>query len=383
MVAAPFLFYRPALAQQVAADIAGEGLQDFSSGLFLAAPRRTGKSTFIKSDLIPAARERDWLVVYTDLWENMQLDPGYLIENAVVRALRENQSPLRKTFQALGVKKVTLHNSISFDVSDEELPAGATLTDALTTLHHATGKLILLIVDEAQHALNTDRGVNTMFALKAARDALNLGASTPGIRMAFTGSSRDKLAQLVLGREQPFFGAAIMDFPLLGDDFVAAYTAERNEKLATHNALKVEDMKRAFAMVGHRPEMLRDLVNKVAAELGEGANLGELLEQGALRRQAGVFAEYEALYDPLTPLQKAVLLTMAQATANQHPFAAFSKATRATIGAEAEALGGEPEPSPQAVQRALESLRTKQLIWKSGRGAYALEDNGIIEWLLQ
>lgn len=383
MVATPFLFHRPVLAQQVAADIAGEGLQDYSSGLFLAAPRRTGKSTFIKSDLVPVAQERGWLVVYTDLWENKQLDPGYLIETAVVHALRENQGRFRKAFQAIGVKKITLHNSISFDVSDEELPAGATLTDALTTLSKATGKLVLLIVDEAQHALNTERGVNAMFGLKAARDALNLGASTPGIRMVFTGSSRDKLAQLVLGREQPFFGAAVTDFPLLGDDFVAAYTAERNEKLAPNNALKVEDMKRAFAMVGHRPEMLGELVNKVAAELGEGANLGEMLEEGALRRQAGVFAEYEAVYDPLSPLQKAVLIAMARATVNQQPFAAFSKVTRTAIGEEAQALGGEPEPSAQAVQRALEALRSKQLIWKSGRGAYALEDNGIIEWLLR
>lgn len=211
----PLLFSRPALAQQLIAGIAGEGLQDFSSGLFLAAPRNSGKSTFIKSDLIPAAQARGWLVIYTDLWEEQQIAPSHLIENALIQALRDNQSRFGKALQAIGFKKINLNNSVALDVGDEELPPGATLKDALTTLHQATGKMILLIVDEAQHALNTDRGVNALFGLKAARDALNLGASTPGIRMVFTGSSRDKLAQLLLKSDQPFFGASITDFPAL------------------------------------------------------------------------------------------------------------------------------------------------------------------------
>lgn len=33
--------------------------------------------------------------------------------------------------------------------------------------------MIVLIIDEAQHAITTEAGVATMFALKAARDELN------------------------------------------------------------------------------------------------------------------------------------------------------------------------------------------------------------------
>lgn len=259
---ASFLFHRPALAQQIIAGIAGEGLADFSSGLFLAAPGGTGKSTFLQSDLIPAAQDRGWLVIYSDLREGQPRDPGYLVENAVVQALRENRSCFRKVFQALGIKKIILHSGISLDGDAEELPSGATLIDALTTLHRTTGKLILLILDEVQHVLNTDRGVNTLFGLKAARDALNLGVSTPGIRMVFSGSSRDSLAQMARMREQPFYGASITELPLLGDDFLAAYTADRNERLASHNVLDGEAMKRAFARVGYRPAMLSDWVDK-------------------------------------------------------------------------------------------------------------------------
>src|SRR5690606_16360217 len=171
---------------------------------------------------------------------------------------------------------------------------------------------VVLIVDEAQHALNSGNGINAMFALKAARDAMNQGADTEGLRLVFTGSSRDKLAQLVLNRQQPFFGAMVTPFPLLGDDFVEAYTRDVNAKLASGNNFRVEDTKRAFRLVGHRPELLASIVQRVALVLGDAPNLGEILEEGAVEIQAGVWAEYEAAYDPLTPAQKAVLRVMAE-----------------------------------------------------------------------
>jgi hypothetical protein len=46
------------------------------------------------------------------------------------------------------------------------LPQGTSLAKALEVLHEVSGKLIVLIVDEAQHALNSESGLNTMFALK-------------------------------------------------------------------------------------------------------------------------------------------------------------------------------------------------------------------------
>src|SRR5690606_6230163 len=113
---------------------------------------------------------------------------------------------------------------------------------------------VVLIVDEAQHALNSEKGINAMFALKAVRDAMNQGADTEGLRLIFTGSSRDKLAQLVLNRQQPFFGAMVTPFPLLGDDFVEAYTQDLNAKLADDNKFRVDDLKRVFHLVGRRPE---------------------------------------------------------------------------------------------------------------------------------
>jgi hypothetical protein len=67
-------------------------------------------------------------------------------------------------------------------------------------------KPIVLIIDEAQHALATERGADTLFALKAARDALNILAKTPQLAIVATGSARGKIADMVMRRNQAFYG---------------------------------------------------------------------------------------------------------------------------------------------------------------------------------
>lgn len=47
-------FRRPQLALDYCNSLTGTCIQDASSGVFLAAPRRTGKSTFLREDLQPA-----------------------------------------------------------------------------------------------------------------------------------------------------------------------------------------------------------------------------------------------------------------------------------------------------------------------------------------
>lgn len=381
-MATRFVFHRKSLARSILDGLAGTGLQDYSSGLFLAAPRRTGKSTFLREDLVPLLLEAGWLPVYVDLWSDRQADPGQLIESAIVRALQGCEPLVKRALKSAGITKVSVLRTLNWDLSQSALPTGATLADALALLHAASGRRVALVVDEAQHALESEGGVNAMFALKAARDAMNQGADSDGLRLVFTGSSRDKLAQLVLNRRQPFFGAVVTPFPLLGDDYVAAYAEDVNAKLASDNHFHVADMQRAFELVGRRPELLAAIVQHVALELGNAPNLGELLEQGAAELRAGVWAEYEAAYDPLTPAQKAVLLVLAESSASKKAFAAYSEATVARVGEIASTLGGEATPTAQTIQAALEALREKELVWRAGRGAYALEDSGMADWLL-
>ena len=72
----PFTFHRPGLAESYCDSLEGQGLADSRSGLFLAAPRRTGKSTFLREDMLPAMQKRGWTTIYVDLWADKSKDPA-------------------------------------------------------------------------------------------------------------------------------------------------------------------------------------------------------------------------------------------------------------------------------------------------------------------
>ncbi|NBA80326.1 hypothetical protein GVN15_06740 [Pseudomonas putida] len=375
------LLRRHQLATALAQDLAGESLVDYSSGMFLAAPRRTGKSTFLNNDFIPECVQRGWLPVYVDLWSDRDAAPAQLISGAIGTALARFEGALARTAKKAGIDKINLLRTLSWDFTRPRLPAGTTLAQALAVLHQVSGQLVVLIIDEAQHALNSEDGLNAMFALKAARDHLNRGDRPDGLRLVFTGSSRDKLANLVLKSKQPFFGASITPFPLLGREYVEFITALWNRRLADSNQFKVEDLAYAFELVGRRPEMLNKLLAEVSVGLGEAGNLGELLRNGALNHQAGVWSDYESAWNELTPLQQAVLEVMAERTLGRQPFSPFTEQTLVEVSRKLEQAQAVANVNTANVQKALDALRDKELVWKANRGEYALEDTSMAEWL--
>lgn len=375
------LLRRHQLATALAQDLAGESLVDYSSGMFLAAPRRTGKSTFLNNDFIPECVQRGWLPVYVDLWSDRDAAPAQLISGAIGTALARFEGALARTAKKAGVDKINLLRTLSWDFTRPQLPAGTTLAQALAVLHQVSGQLVVLIIDEAQHALNSEDGLNAMFALKAARDHLNRGDRPDGLRLVFTGSSRDKLANLVLKSKQPFFGASITPFPLLGREYVEFITALWNRRLADSNQFKLEDLAYAFELVGRRPEMLNKLLAEVSVGLGEAGNLGELLRNGALNHQAGVWSDYESAWNELTPLQQAVLEVMAERTLGRQPFSPFTEQTLVEVSRKLEQAQAVANVNTANVQKALDALRDKELVWKANRGEYALEDTAMAEWL--
>jgi hypothetical protein len=371
-----FSFHRQGLADDLCNGLEGKGLMDTSSGLFLAAPRRTGKSTFLREDLVPQAQQRGWVCIYVDLWADRSRDPALLIAEAIKGAIAEHQGAITKLAKSTGLDKLSIMGTLSFDLSKVGQAGGVTLTDALAHLSNKAGRPVLLIVDEAQHALTTEEGVNAMFALKAARDSLNQGNSAARLFLVFTGSHRDKLAHLVLKKDQPFFGSQVTPFPLLKQDFTEAYTDWVNARLAATNQFDPQDMFEAFQWVGHRPEMLKAIVGEIALELGVAGNLGQLLKQGAVGLRNRIWDSMESEVAGLTELQQAVLEIMVRRGKDFSPF------TEDSMKAYREILGQE-NLATHTVQSALDGLREKNLIWRSARGAYALEDESLAQWFGQ
>ncbi len=77
-------FPRAALAAQLANDLQGANpFSDAPNGLFLAAPRREGKSVFLQEDLRPALQAAGVVVIYVDLWANKEKDPSLVIAQTI------------------------------------------------------------------------------------------------------------------------------------------------------------------------------------------------------------------------------------------------------------------------------------------------------------
>lgn len=93
----------------------------------------------------------------------------------------------------------------------------------------------------------------------------------------------------------------------------------------------------------HRPELLWEIVKRVALELGQAPELGNLLQQGVNAVQGDALSIFQSEYDPLTELQQAILFVLSQAAAENRPFTPFTQATLKEIQARA---GRKTQPAP-------------------------------------
>ena len=370
------VFHRPDLANDLADLILSDGaLAPARSGLFLAAPRRTGKSTFLREDLMPALESRGAAVLYVDLWADKALEPGLAIVSLIRAALAQEDGALLKMFRKAGLDKVNV-GGLGFDVAKVGLGTGVTLSAALATLSDRLKAPIVLMIDEAQHAATTESGNNALFALKAARDELNSSAHH-GLRIVATGSSRPKLALLRASKDQAFFKAMMRNFPALGGDYVTWFVA--NTGLA--HPLDVARTERSFERAAWRPEVLVQALGELADENGALPAADRLDDAFEAAVGAAIEESDEAMLKvvrALTPLQGAVLRVMAMQAENYTPYAATS------LAAYTEQLGQlDPGSTVKVdvpnVQSALEALQGKSLAWRAAHGEYALEDQGLVE----
>jgi len=367
-------FPRIALAQELVAALQGKTLLgDAHNGLFLAAPRRTGKSTFLQGDLRPALQAAGVAVVYVDLWADARRDPGGLIAEAIARALAPHLGLVARTARKAGLDKVKW-GGLEVDTSKIGQVDGLTLTDALRLLHETANQPVALIIDEAQHALTSEAGEAAMTALKSARDQLN----QPGVvklMLVMSGSDRDKLLRLVNTAGAPFYGSQVQRMPPLGPDFIAHVAALIEAQRADLRPVDPQRLQQAFEVFGFRPQFFMAALGQVLSPLaGLSVRFEVAMLEAAQAQQAQDEAQMASDYLGLKPTEQAVLWRMLAQGPRYRPY-------------DAEALrfyrdqAGHPVNAAQA-QRALESLRqrTPALVWKSARGEYALEDAAMHRW---
>lgn len=370
------LYYkRPSLAQHLVDDLTGANeFSDAPNGLFLAAPRRTGKSKFLMNELRPALEAAGYVVVYVDLWSDMARNPGILIADAIGAELGKHLGIVAKTAKAAGLDHVNLGGWAKIDTTKIGKVDGLTLAGALAELNETSKKPVALIIDEAQHSLTSAEGEAAMTALKSARDQINK-VGKGQLLIIMSGSDRDKLLRLVNTNSAPFFGSAISRMPELDRGFVAAI-AQRIEQTYAHlKPVDVGQLWEAFQRLGHRPQSFLRIVGDEVSPLNPPvAGFEAKVLAAAENERLDDERHMEAAFLALRPIERAILWRMFEQKGAFRPY-------------DSEALKfyrdktGKKITTPQ-VQAAIESLRaqTPSMIWKSAKGEYALDDTSMLKW---
>lgn len=369
-------FSRESLAKKLAMNLQGKELfTDAPNGLFLAAPRRTGKSTFLQNDLKPALEQDGVVVVYVDLWSDQRRDPGELISEAIGRALKPHLGKIAQLATASGLESVGVAGWLKIDTSKIGKLDGVTLSDALRALHETSHSPVALIIDEAQHALTSTDGETAMSALKSARDQLNKPGSVK-LMLVMSGSDRDKLLRLVNSNGAPFYGSHIQHMPELDKDFTDHIVKLLEEKIPSIKPVYKEVLAEAFKEFGSRPQFFMNAVSEAINPLV--AKSDERFEQrvmaAALKRKADDEDQMESEYLGLKPLEQAIIWRLLSQGQSFRPY-------------DSDALSFYMSKTDQnitaaKVQTALEGLRgrTPALVWKSARGEYSLDDAAMYQW---
>ncbi len=372
--ASPTTFHRRALAAAMAKKILSAAPTSAAgSGLFLAAPRRTGKSTFLREDLRPALESAGALVVYADLWEDRKSDPGQVMVAAVRAELAKHDGVVAKLARAAGMDKVSV-GGVSFSLDRVGIGAQVSLSTALAALSDEIGKMIVLIIDEAQHAITSESGNDALFALKAARDELNSSRHN-GLRVVATGSNQDKLAMLRNSKDQAFFGAPLVPFQPLDKDYIAWF-CDHVDLPAKLDPGRVFDL---FRRAAFRPEVLGAAADMLSFDFAlQAADVPSRFAQAVEDQIAASKHETLRVLHSLTPLQSAVLRVLTAAGAGYAPFEADT-VTRYQQVLDVIAPNSQVAADVSNVQQALSALQEKSLVWRAARGVYALEDSALAE----
>lgn len=359
---------RPLLAKRYL-DLLGAGPVSSTS---IFAPRRTGKTVFLRQDLTPAAIERGYRVAYADLWQT-KLSPGVALirgleealapKNLGERILDKAKTPVKK-FKAKGAVG-ELNGELEVELGDAKKVA----TDIALQIEDLVEKLcakgpLLLLVDEAQELARSKEAELVATALRTA-----LTKHRDKVRVVFTGSSRTQLAHVFSNAKAPLYsvGAAIQDFPLLDRGFVK-FVADKFYA-ATKRRLSVDEAFAEFEHFNFQPEPFLAAVVCVMMNPGtslKAACLAQHEEQNKAENHEGTWAGLDSL-------QRELVRMFAKNPAERP----FSKVTLAHL---ARSLGLETLEAT-TVQFALRKLASNNIVSKGPQNLFLFESAPFEAWL--
>jgi hypothetical protein len=334
----------------------------------LQSPRRWGKTTFLLTEVVPAARAAGLLPVYIDIWQSRS-DVLAAINYGLQEAFDDLEVPSSTVGRRLKTRVSKLGvGSLSLDLGEEPArrrPESAfLLVDwLLKALIRRSRRPVLLLFDEIQELALARDGEAIVSALRAA-----IAKSRKSVRVIFTGSNQDRITELFSrSRAALYEGASILAFPALGADFLQFVSAHAHRSF--RRRIPVDELALAFERFQYQPRALIDLVFLYVS--GDKPSFRDVLDSRVESLLAS--EQYLPLLDAMTPLQKQLCRRLA---------AGGDVSSIEARSAYAKALGKE-SISPGSISDALRSLVDQHVLTKpaGSHGRYAFDDPMIREWI--
>lgn len=342
-----------------------------SDTLTLFAPRRMGKTTFVRRDLIPEAAKRGYMPVYVSFWDNRD-DPASAMLQAIKLALSERNWWTRATHRLTGAQ-VTVKGSAtgeleaSFGVTAEKpiAPDSATLAELRLRFTDLVRKndRILLCLDEAQHLATSAAFENLVFFLRTILDE-----HRETVRVMYTGSSRDGLRKLFSRRKAALFqSSSQIDLPTLGAGFIEHMRACYQQ--ASGRDFGFAEGQQAFNLLNRVPREFRSVIERMALS-GEQ----DILSQAALVHDDFMDdGRYPDLWKRLKGMDQALLTWIAFGNAGL-----YQEMCKHYLASEL----GIDWVETHTIQNAINRLRGEHLSLVS-HGAYEFEDPRFRDWITE
>lgn len=347
-------------------ELATQILSVFESGLASAftffAPRRMGKTEFLRKDIQPLAQAKGWNVFYFSFLdaadhpttkfkralEQFINSPGVVakVKNAVKRVTKMN----------LGVGKI--NEGLEFDNK-------GTIEDDIKELlgRLAKGQKTLLLMDEVQALASNKK--NDMF-IASFRTALDIYKDN--LKVIFTGSSQAGLRKMFSEAKAPFFHfGQNLAFPDLEKGFTDHLC--QAFKIVTKRELDQQELWDAFVKMHKVPLLARSLVERMV--LNPALDINQAKQE--LVTEIFGNREFDDKWQNFSALEQSVLKKLA--CGSQH---IFSYETRKVLAAELNLQ----DISVPMVQGAIKKLIRKGIIAKAeGRTGYSIDDPNFKNWL--
>jgi len=350
---------------ELAAQIIGLFDSGLSSSFIFFAPRRMGKTEFLRKDIQPIAEEKGWNVFYFSFLDASD-KPSIKFKRALEEFIKHRgvmskvKNAVKKVAKvAAGVGKVKAELEFSKENPAEQLD----VKELLGIL--SKSKKTLLLMDEVQALASSKK--NDIF-IASFRTALDMYKDN--LKVIFTGSSQAGLRKMFSEAKAPFFHfGQNLSFPELNKEFTD-HLSTVFKKISSKDINK-ENLWEIFLEMNKVPLLARSLVERMA--LNPNLSLDEAKHE--LITEVFGNREFEEKWKALSEIEQLLLLKIANK--NEH---IFSLETRNQLALTLN----QAEIPAHTLQAAIKKLIRKGIIGKAAdRTGYFIDDPNFKNWLMQ